>query len=318
MTDTNYKIPKGVRAQIEMIDPKRALSLLENAADNRNISPLRVAGFRQMIERGEWHLINQGVAIGHDGKLYDGQHRLWAIAESGTPVPVLVFYGMSEEAREAVDKGRSRTVSDELRMFAGLANASTVVAYVKFCARLYAGTGGSKIIFPTRTMFEEWYGCFKDGVDMAVAHLGTSGAANPFRRAPVAGSFAFAHKANPEKVQALAQRLKDGTGLEKNEPMWALRRALLESTRAEADTASVTSRKVLRAIHMALRGESAANIQDSEKGITYFRKSYEDSRKLKSLLAPFKEASELSPLKTSESMAAAADAMEEGKEKAKG
>lgn len=309
---TTYSKPKDVHTNVVMMTPDAALRLLENAAENRNINPDRVAAYKQMIERGEWRVTHQGICVGKDGKLYDGQHRLWAIATSGLTVPINVTEGVEADAREAIDKGRSRSVSDELKMFRGLTNVSARVAFTKQCAKLYSGGHGG-VQMPTLSIFEDWYDCFKDGVDWAVATFVSAGAPNAVKKASVGGSLAFAYPTNPKKLAEFGEKLATGIGLEAGDPALALRKMLFEGQHAKrglvANAPAETARKVLRTAHFSIRGETITKVQDSEAGLKYFGKFYADSRKLKGLIAPFKAAAGDETMNTDKSVEAAMHAL---------
>lgn len=307
--EPRYTIPKDAKVRIEMIDRKRALELLSNTAENRNISPVRVAAYLQVIQRGDWHWTNQGIAIRDDGALVDGQHRLWAVVEADIAVPVTVTYGVKAVAVEAIDKGRSRSIGDELTMFEGVKNAAFCVAIVKQAASLYAG---DRMSFATRSIFHEWYECFKPGVDFMVTTLASS-TPNEVRRAPVAGSLAFAHKTAPAKIEEFALKLKEGTGLTKGEPAWAIRRALMESQYARQNRAAPpteVARKVLRAAMVHIQGGKVGAVQDSEAGITFFKQAYAESRKMKTLVAPFRAVAGEKSMSYDESALKAAQALD--------
>jgi len=84
---------------------------------------------------GRWHLTHQGVAIGTDGKLVDGQHRLSAIVyaaemEPTIRIPMMVTTGVDPATFLAVDTGRKRTAADMLGI-QGHKNRTTLAAVLK-------------------------------------------------------------------------------------------------------------------------------------------------------------------------------------------
>lgn len=294
---TKYTLEKGVRTEKVMMNPAMALKLLETASDNRNISTGHVAALEQMIRRGDWKLTHQGIAVGSDGKLYDGQHRLWAIIQSGMSVPVLITYGLANESRLAIDKGRKRSVSDELRMFRGYSNTVQLVGYVNLCANLSindeGGSGGHRVSMQTLGIFEKWYDIFREGVDKSMLAV-NAGAPLVIRRSHVGGALAFAYPTAPNKISAFLDKVRDGVGLEPKAPALVLRKFLLEhSLRNRAGIriapASIT-RKVLRAAMAEVKNEELSKFEETDKGVNYFRKHYKDNAALKTMVKPWTEA----------------------------
>lgn len=68
------------------IGPKEAEELLAHNYDkNRNVRKMWVKALANMMKQGQFIAQNGDVIrVGHDGTLYDGQHRLMAVIESGT------------------------------------------------------------------------------------------------------------------------------------------------------------------------------------------------------------------------------------------
>lgn len=80
-------------SRIVTITPALALALLERNERNRPVVQERVALYARDMSSGSWQVNNQGLALGADGELYDGQHRLWAVVRARTDVPMLVVRG---------------------------------------------------------------------------------------------------------------------------------------------------------------------------------------------------------------------------------
>lgn len=74
-----------MRSETKTISPEEAAELPTRNESNRPLSKTVVSGFASAMRRGEWKLTHQGIALGQDGQVVDGQHRLSAIVESGVP-----------------------------------------------------------------------------------------------------------------------------------------------------------------------------------------------------------------------------------------
>ena len=98
--------------RIETITPARATELLKNNKGNRPLKYRVVASLARDIQNGNFKTTHQGISIGLDGRLLDGQHRLAACVLADTPITVYVTYDMPEELMTFVDAGVSRSFAD--------------------------------------------------------------------------------------------------------------------------------------------------------------------------------------------------------------
>jgi hypothetical protein len=275
-------------AGFEEVTPSQAAAWLEEADQNRCISDARVRLYAEEMRQKNWMLVNQGIGFSYEGKLIDGQHRLWAIVEMNRPVTLLIVRGLDPKAQGAVDKGRGRTLSDELTM-RGDTYGNFRSAYVSQCARL--AIGSSRFVLNTIGAYDAWMRFVRDGVEWVCAEIARDRILRP---AAVGGSLAFAYRGHAEKIEEFSLRLRDGEGLEKGEPAWTLRR-YLEQRRAEgggfrarSDSGAVVARKVLRAAEMHVTGAKHTTrlLGDQTSGVTFFARNY-DTVALGRLVTPW-------------------------------
>lgn len=95
-----------------LMTPDRAAILLDGNISNRILRIKNIDFFASTIERGEWKLTHQGVAITKSGRVADGQHRLHAIVKTGIAVPVLLSTDCDEDIFHAIDCGLRRNNRD--------------------------------------------------------------------------------------------------------------------------------------------------------------------------------------------------------------
>ena len=109
-----------MRVEIMEITPKVAEEMLEhNYEDNRNLRKKYVHQLSIVMRNGRYISENgQTIVFGEDdGILYDGQHRLSAIIESGvTQTMIVVWITDGKEAYKTIDNGTKRTASDFIRL----------------------------------------------------------------------------------------------------------------------------------------------------------------------------------------------------------
>lgn len=174
--------------------PALARTLLADNPVNRKLSQARVRGITGLIQRGEWQMDGNPIKQGDDGTLIDGQHRLEAIAESGTEgVPVILITGLPVTTRLAVDSGKTRTFADYLTLRGvpnGMSMAAAVRTYWNWENNLYSWSQ-DWFLRPSPThgqlweLFEKRTEDFRDGVSRANSVLRVVRAA----RSPIAAGW---------------------------------------------------------------------------------------------------------------------------------
>lgn len=103
-----------MRSRQQEITPTRAEKLLQANTSNRPLSAAQVEAFAEAMRRGDWQVTHQGIAIGTDGQVIDGQHRLAAVVEAGIPVTMMVFSDVDPSTFDVLDTGRRRNAADVL------------------------------------------------------------------------------------------------------------------------------------------------------------------------------------------------------------
>lgn len=105
-----------MRFESVLVTPELAKYYLENNAANRNISAGAVAAYARDMLAGAWKETGQNnICISKNGELKDGQHRLLAVIKAGIPVRMNFAFDVDDDV-SVYDRGRSRSVADELRM----------------------------------------------------------------------------------------------------------------------------------------------------------------------------------------------------------
>src|SRR6266540_4297318 len=104
----------GLDLEIMTITPELAQEWLDRGGTNRKTTRRRIEAMTAAIQRGEWQLTGEAIKLYHEGRVRDGQNRLHAIVEAGIPVRSVVARGVSEDAFDVMDTGRSRNAADVL------------------------------------------------------------------------------------------------------------------------------------------------------------------------------------------------------------
>ncbi|PIJ36758.1 hypothetical protein BMW24_003590 [Mycobacterium heckeshornense] len=117
-------------ASIVYVTPEMAERWLGHNKVNRNLRNRRVDQFARDMRSGRWQLTGEAIKFGKSGNLIDGQHRLWAVIESGCTVPMFVVRGVQDEVQGVLDSGSARTAADNLGM-TGHKNANLVASIAR-------------------------------------------------------------------------------------------------------------------------------------------------------------------------------------------
>jgi hypothetical protein len=99
------------------LTPEMALKLLEHNTLNRPLNQQHVSRIVRQIQDGKWRFNGDTIKIADSGDVVDGQHRLWAVAESKRPVETIIVYGVPREAFSTIDTVRKpRSGADVLAL----------------------------------------------------------------------------------------------------------------------------------------------------------------------------------------------------------
>lgn len=105
----------------EFITPESARDMLANNTQNRKIRESFVKSLVGKIESGNWQPFTlDAIGFYEDGSLANGQHRLTAISKSNVEgVWAKVERHIPKEAAIAIDTGKSRSASDNIKILTG-------------------------------------------------------------------------------------------------------------------------------------------------------------------------------------------------------
>ncbi len=130
----------GPFAEVITITPGLAEVMLSNNESNRNLRLAKLAQFTSDMLGGRWVFNGESVLVADTGELNDGQHRLAAIVEAGTPQTFLVAFGVKRDTRTTVDQGSARAAGDYLQM-QGVAHAPALAGVTRLVMAYEAGRG---------------------------------------------------------------------------------------------------------------------------------------------------------------------------------
>jgi hypothetical protein len=116
MVATNTKHSAAIHTTYMDVGPDMAAQWLEGNVRNRRIDQKHVDCLAQEMMAGRWNTTHQGIAFDANGTLIDGQHRLWAILQSGCTVRMPVSIGLPADCIDTIDGMKARSPVDRMTL----------------------------------------------------------------------------------------------------------------------------------------------------------------------------------------------------------
>lgn len=107
--DSNTKLVK--------VTPKMASDWINGSnSGNRKLREGIAEKYAHDMANDKWTECPVPISFYPDGEIADGQHRLWAVIESGTTQEFFIVHNLSREAGLNIDTGLGRTIVDNARI----------------------------------------------------------------------------------------------------------------------------------------------------------------------------------------------------------
>lgn len=269
----------GVISQWIDVDPGLAAHWLQNNFVNRPLSQDVVDSYARDMANGQWVQTHQGVAFNDKDHLIDGQHRLHGIIKSGVTVRMMVTFGLPSKIKgkemttmDAVDRGKQRSVADQLKIQHGMRNGSVIA---QMCASLGSLCYNVRTRRLTVGQTLEIYREFQPSVDWIIESRPKE---HGLKMTGVLAAFAFAMAAHDDKahvgmLRGLFVSLKYGDDLSEGMPVWHLRNFLLSEDAKLLNRGSDRglAELVLLALQLQIAGEKITKLELSQNGLHMFR-----------------------------------------------
>ncbi len=112
-----------------LVTPKMAKTLLGGNLKNRPKNSRNFKRLCSQLRAGKWKVNGATISLSRDWLLIDGQHRLFAIVETGIPALCIIGYGFDPDVFATLDQGAKRTNADNLSI-AGFANTRLLASAI--------------------------------------------------------------------------------------------------------------------------------------------------------------------------------------------
>lgn len=213
-----------------VVTPDLAEQWLAKNTHNRNIRMNHVRGLAADMTNSEWTWNGEAIKFAADGTLLDGQHRLAAIVMAGTPIKMLVIRNVDMSAQHTMDTGSKRTPGDMLRL-KGEKHYNLLAAGIRAAilwedgARSFTGTGSRATVTNAQILrYLESHPEMREYTEIAKRVT---------YRVPMPGaiimlSVKLLYEIDTEDAEHFFTRLASDEGHHQGEPIYALRRILLQ------------------------------------------------------------------------------------------
>lgn len=130
-----------ITTEIVTVTPELAREWLKANTKNRPLDKRKVGQYANDMKSGNWPLNGEAIKFGESKRLFDGQHRLKAVDESGVSVPMLVIRGLDESTFTTIDTGKGRSPGNILGI-AGHADPNSLAAVANAHLLTISGQAG--------------------------------------------------------------------------------------------------------------------------------------------------------------------------------
>lgn len=203
------------------ITPAIATDWLETRGNNRKVLQSTVDRYGLDMRQGRWVFNGAPIQFDEEGKLLNGQHRLWAIVESGCTIEAVVQWGIPRAAQATIDNGQKWQVKDLLYM-EDEKNTTLLQAALRWVFRDEIGSLMSSPGMSNSTAIEllERHPGIRRSVDFISSVRG------PMYPSAAAFLHYKVSALDPDKADEFFMRLADGVGLQETSPVYRLRERL--------------------------------------------------------------------------------------------
>lgn len=105
-----------VETKTELVTPAKAEKWLNANHSNRHLRSGVVERYAQDMRTDNWTNCTAAIAFYEDGDIADGQHRLWAIVESGRSILFIIMRGLDRKDGLNIDTNLTRNLVDAGRI----------------------------------------------------------------------------------------------------------------------------------------------------------------------------------------------------------
>jgi hypothetical protein len=218
------------RTERVKLTPELATKWIETIVHNRSVNDTIVRTYVSELKAGNW-VSDNGTTMSFDtnGELRDGQHRCWAVLNSGISMWVLVNYDVKPEAIKTIDQNYRRTVADTITMETKEINKSGVPYAITIAHALnfvHAWIHHKNIYYKRRILNKEGWDMYQKhpGINYSAERICSTKLAIAPKTVCVAMHYIFSMvESHKPLVDIFFDKLINGDGLSAKSPILVIR-----------------------------------------------------------------------------------------------
>ncbi len=106
-----------------------AARLMEKNTNNRPITKATLKRYTKEMAEGKWRYNGETIKISKSGYIFDGQHRLQSVIDSGVTIEAELINDIDDDVFDTIDVGKQRTNGDMFAI-AGVKNSTSVSSVI--------------------------------------------------------------------------------------------------------------------------------------------------------------------------------------------
>lgn len=247
-----------MKCEKEKITPALAREMLGHTPDfQRKLDLQQGQKILLAIMRNEWRENGATIVLNASGELVDGQHRCWAIAESGRTVYSLVVRGVpsGKETFVTIDDAKARTVRDFLSCKNAVVISGVAAHYWYTLNGSLHNRNARAPIADVLKMIEPWLSLLQDICN----EITPSAAILKSKSFPAFLLLYYRHVApvaQQDRLTEFFKRVADGIGLQQGDPTLTLRNRLTATGKNDRIVPGIVWDLIIKALHAHLDGRS--------------------------------------------------------------
>jgi len=254
--------PENRQPTVELVNvtPDMAATWLEQTnRRNRKIKESIVVRYSRDMRDDKWILTHQGIAFSPDDILLDGQHRLWAVVESGRTIAMHVWRNITDEAMMVIDSATGRSMTDILNI---ARRNGQVTNHQVACLRAMLGGLSAKVPRLTPAEVSELLQQYGKAVAFAIENLPAIASTRGINTATTRGVMARAYfSVHHVTLREFCRKLTTGIVTSDGEGVVVLLRQTLQMTGASGLANRIARyAKIERALRAYVDGENPSRI----------------------------------------------------------
>ena len=257
--------------QLYDVTPEMAAKWLEHNTRNRALREQVVRRYAADMKAGRWMVTGDAIAFDKNGTIANGQHRLWAVFESGVTVRMLVVFGLDPEVVNVLDDHLKRSLGDVAKIRrpgAAISTAHCAIAKMLLTTTIMNTAVERRVALDRVTRQDELDSMDRhwDAIDFAVRDCFRSRKLRSITVAPIHTTCARAYYTQDrERIREFAQALVTGVmKSEADKPAVLLRNMLVRmATNSVKAESSVIYRKAERALQAFIERETLATLYEA-------------------------------------------------------